>query len=99
MDSAGPQPLGYTAGAERHLLERGVVGEHRDHHSARQGGVARPLHARRAGFDQRLGLRRRAIINAQLVPGGEEVGGHRLTHRAQSDKSDFRVHRGNKSFL
>ncbi len=93
MDSAASQPLSQAAGAQRHVLQRGIVRDHRDHDSARWRRVARALDARRSHRDQRLRLRRGAIVDAQLVSGGDEVGRHRRAHRAQSDKSDFSVHR------
>src|SRR5579885_165536 len=99
MDSAAAEPLRDAVLAERHLLERSVIGEHGYRDAAACHGVARALGTRGAGRDQRVGLGRGAIEHAQLESRGGEVGRHRLAHRAQSDKSDFRVHPGTRSFL
>src|SRR5208282_3684904 len=79
--------------ARHERLDRGIVREHRDYDAPRMRDVAGALGAARAPGNERLSLRRGAVINRQMESRGEQVRRHRQTHRAQSDESDFLCHR------
>lgn len=72
------------------FAQRGIVGEHREH------GVARKRFSRRrddlrAQPGQLLGLFRRAVPHAHLVPGFQNVCNHRGAHLAETDKTDVHL--------
>ena len=89
VNSVGREALRERILASHQRVEGGIVGEHRDHDAARMRDVAGAIRAMRALADERLGFCRGAIINDEMVSGGEQIRRHRHSHRTQSDKSDF----------
>ena len=74
--------------AEYHAFDRSIVGEHSDDHIAARSLPWR-LGERRAFNDERLGLRRRAVIDGESVSSLEQIGGHAAAHVAKSDESNL----------
>jgi len=70
-------------------VDRGAVGQQRDHRLARGRHLGRRSGNLGAGFGQRLGFARRAIPDGNLVADFHEPRGDVDAHGAQPGYSDF----------
>jgi hypothetical protein len=71
--------------------QRVIVGQHGDHHIAvgdRGGNIFHYGRTRRAEI---FGLRRRAVIDDEIVAGIEHITRHALPHAAEADKTNLHV--------
>ncbi len=73
-------------------FDGGVVSKHREDDTARMRDVACALRAMRTLGDERISLRRSAIVNRQMESGGDQVSRHRQSHRTEPDESNFLCH-------
>jgi hypothetical protein len=81
--------LGHAAGAQRHLLHVGRVGDHREHHVAGRGHLGRAAGALRPGLQQRRHRLGAPRPHGEVETALEDVERHRAPHDAQTDETDF----------
>jgi hypothetical protein len=65
-----------------------VVGKHGDGNVA-SCSIARRLGELRATLNKVLGLRLGAVIDREVVPGCEQIGGYWASHAAKPDEADL----------
>ena len=86
-DLVASQAFGHAAGPEQHDLHVRRVRQHQEH----DVGLARHLGRRGAAHgravDDGVGVMA-ARVHEQLMPGGDQVRGHRRAHDAQADESE-----------
>jgi hypothetical protein len=82
--------LRHQPGSDPYRLDRGVVGEHRDHDLRIEclGSLARQ---RRTPVSERLDRSAAAVIHGELVSGIEQSRRHSAAHLAQSNESDLHL--------
>ena len=91
MNASARKPANHAVFSEHHVLDRGVVGEHRHEHIRNRRRFSCRFRDASALFGERLRLLRRAVVDHELMTRGDESTRHRATHTAESDDSNFHV--------
>ena len=79
--------------SERHLLDVGRVGEHRDQHLALRGDLARRGGGSGARPDELVHGRAAPVVDDERVSGLQEIFRHGASHDAESNESDHLRHK------
>src|ERR1700756_5388867 len=88
MDCAQSQRGEDSILCEYRLIDSTVVGKHGDGNLP-SCSIARRVGELRATLNKVLGLRLGAVIDREVVPGREQIGGYGASHAAQPDEADL----------
>ena len=91
MNGAVGQRANQAAITECDRFNRGIVGDHGNHHVTALGNSGDRIDDCSAGVAKVLRLCRRSVVDRQVVAGIEQPAGHALAHAAQSDETYLHV--------